>query len=120
MPRQPGRLPEISMAGFRQRAPARVDIAMVARPSVTLFVDLSDGDSPVYDAHGRRECGSTVVGLVPGDLRLGGRGLEGRQIRLSPVLAVAVFSASTDLSGTVRSELRPHERRGIASQHVPG
>ncbi|WSF21929.1 helix-turn-helix domain-containing protein [Streptomyces sp. NBC_01353] len=94
------------MAGFRQRAPARVDIAMVAHPSVTLFVDLSDGDSLVYDAHGRRESGSTVVGLVPGDLRLGGRaagGIECLQIRLSPVLAVAVLGASTDLSGTVVS-----------------
>ncbi|MFA7766274.1 helix-turn-helix domain-containing protein [Streptomyces sp. NRRL S-448] len=94
------------MAGFRQRAPERVDIAMVAHPSVTLFVDLSDGDSLVYDAHGRRECGSTVVGLVPGDLRLGGRaagGIECLQIRLSPVLAIAVLGASTDLSGTVVS-----------------
>ncbi|CAL9328330.1 hypothetical protein SUDANB151_00015 [Streptomyces sp. enrichment culture] len=92
------------MAGFRQLAPARVDIAMVAHPSVTLFLDLSDGDSLVHDVHGRRECGSTVVGLVPGDLRLGGRatgGIECLQIRLSPVLAVAVFGASTDLSGTV-------------------
>ncbi|MEW2811262.1 helix-turn-helix domain-containing protein [Streptomyces massasporeus] len=94
------------MAGFRQRAPARVDIAMVAHPSVTLFVDLSEGDSLVYDAHGRRECGSTVVGLVPRDLRLGGRaagGIECLQIRLSPALAVAVLGASTDLSGTVVS-----------------
>ncbi|MEH0502225.1 helix-turn-helix domain-containing protein [Streptomyces scabiei] len=94
------------MAGFRQRAPARMDIAMVAHPSVTLFVDLSDEDSLVYDAHGRRESGSTVVGLVPGDLRLGGRaagGIECLQIRLSPVLAVAVLGASTDLSGTVVS-----------------
>ncbi|WP_434404802.1 helix-turn-helix domain-containing protein [Streptomyces sp. NBC_01353] len=106
VPRQPGGLPGVSMAGFRQRAPARVDIAMVAHPSVTLFVDLSDGDSLVYDAHGRRESGSTVVGLVPGDLRLGGRaagGIECLQIRLSPVLAVAVLGASTDLSGTVVS-----------------
>ncbi|WP_418960428.1 helix-turn-helix domain-containing protein [Streptomyces tritici] len=102
VPRQPGRLPGVSMAGFRLSAPARADIAMVAHPSVTLFVDLSD--SLVYDAHGRRESGSAVVGLVPGDLRLGDRaagGIECLQIRLSPVLAVAVFGASTDLSGTV-------------------
>ncbi|MGW0118844.1 helix-turn-helix domain-containing protein [Streptomyces sp. NPDC003327] len=94
------------MAGFRQRAPADVDIAMVAHPSVTLFVDLSDGDSLVHDAHGRRACGSTVVGLVPGDLRLGGRAagrIECLQIRLSPVMAAAVFGASIDLSGTVVS-----------------
>jgi AraC-like DNA-binding protein len=94
------------MAGFRQRAAARVDIAMVAHPSVTLFVDLSEGDSLVYDAHGRRERGSTAVGLVPRDLRLGGRAtgvIECLQIRLSPVLAVAVLGTSTDLSGTVVS-----------------
>ncbi|MGW8776569.1 helix-turn-helix domain-containing protein [Streptomyces sp. NPDC055796] len=95
------------MAGFRQRAPAHVNIDMVAHPSITLFVDLSDGDGLVYDTHGRRECGSTVVGLSPGDLRLGGRAAAGRieclQIRLSPVLAVAVLGASTDLSGTVVS-----------------
>ncbi|MEW5356688.1 helix-turn-helix domain-containing protein [Streptomyces sp. 16-176A] len=92
------------MAGFRRRAPARAGIAMVAHPSVTLFVDLSEGDSLVHDAHGRRGRGSTVVGLVPGDLRFGGRaagGIECLQIRLSPVLAVAVFGASTDLGGTV-------------------
>ncbi|MCZ0983504.1 helix-turn-helix domain-containing protein [Streptomyces diastatochromogenes] len=94
------------MAGFRQLAPADMDIAMVAHPSVTLFVDLSDGGSFVHDAHGRRECGSTVVGLVPGDLLLGGRaagGIECLQIRLSPVLAGAVFGASSDLSGTAVS-----------------
>lgn len=100
------RLPGVSMAGFRQRAPARGDITMVAHPSVTLFVDLREGDSLVYDANGRRERGSTVVGLIPRDLRLGGgpdRGIECLQIRLSPVLAVAVLGASTDLSGAVVS-----------------
>ncbi|MFJ1792983.1 helix-turn-helix domain-containing protein [Kitasatospora griseola] len=106
VPRQPGRLPGVSMAGFRQRAPARAEIAMVAHPSVTLFVDLSDEDSLVYDAPGRRERGSTAVGLAPGDLRLGG-GAAGRieclQIRLSPVLTVALLGESTNLSGTVVS-----------------
>ncbi|WP_121746174.1 helix-turn-helix domain-containing protein [Streptomyces sp. E2N166] len=94
------------MAGFRQRAPERVEIAMVAHPSVTLFVDLSDGGSLVHNTPGRRDIGSTVVGLVPGDLRLGGRaagGIECLQIRLSPVLAAAVLGASTDLSGRVVS-----------------
>lgn len=107
MPRRPGRLPPgVSLAGFGQRAPASVDIAMVAHPSVTLFVDLSDGDGLVYDVPGRRERGSKVVGLAPGALRLGGRaagGIACLQIRLSPVLAVAVFGASTALSGTMVS-----------------
>ncbi|MFD4022701.1 helix-turn-helix domain-containing protein [Streptomyces sp. NPDC058576] len=92
------------MAGFRQLAPLHVDIAMVAHPSVTLFVDLSKGDGLIRDAHGRRERGSTVVGLASGALRFGGSAdgkVECLQIRLSPVLAAAVLGASTDLSGTV-------------------
>ncbi|MFE7394990.1 helix-turn-helix domain-containing protein [Streptomyces sp. NPDC057582] len=94
------------MAGFGQRVPALVDIAMVAHPSVTLFVDLSEGDGLVYNAHGRRERGSVVVGLLPGNLRISGRTAEAGQclqIRLSPVVAAAVLSASTELVGTVVS-----------------
>ena len=36
------------MAGFRQRDPALVDIAMIAHPSVTLIVDLSEAGGIVY------------------------------------------------------------------------
>ncbi len=93
------------MAGFRQRVPAPVvDIAMVVHPSVTLLIDLSEGEGLVYDTHGRHERGSVVVGLLPGDLRATGRGTgECLQIRLEPVAAAAVLSASTELSGTVVS-----------------
>jgi AraC-like DNA-binding protein len=91
------------MAGFRQRAPALWDIAMVAHPSVTLLVDLSEGDGAVYDIHGRHERGSVVVGLFPGDLRATGWAVECLQIRLEPVAAAAVLGASTELSGTVVS-----------------
>ncbi|MFF3372045.1 helix-turn-helix domain-containing protein [Streptomyces sp. NPDC002680] len=95
------------MAGFRQRVPARMDIAMVAHPSVTVLVDLSEKDGLVHNAHGRCEHGSVVVGLAPGDFRAGGRvagrGVECLQIRLSPVVAVAVLGASTELGGTVVS-----------------
>lgn len=104
VPRRPGLLPGAAMAGFRQLAPVHMDIAMVAHPSVTLFVDLSEGRGIVHDFDGGRARGSTVAGLVPGDLRLGGRaagGIECLQIRLSPPLAVAVLGASADLSGTV-------------------
>ncbi|MEU3056459.1 helix-turn-helix domain-containing protein [Streptomyces griseus] len=108
VPRRPGLLPGAAMAGFRQLAPVTMDfameIAMVAHPSVTLFVDLSEGRGIVHDFAGGRARGSTVAGLVPGDLRLGGRaagGIECLQIRLSPPLAVAVLGASADLSGTV-------------------
>jgi AraC-like DNA-binding protein len=81
-----------------------VDIAMVAHPSVTLFVDLSEGEGLVYDTHGRHERGSVVVGLLPGDLRAAGCGAGERlQIRLEPVAATAVLGASTELSGAMVS-----------------
>jgi hypothetical protein len=101
VPRPSGRLPGASMAGFCQRVPAPVDIAMVAHPSVTLLIDLSEGDGLVYDIHGRRERGSVVVGLIPGDLRAGGRVGECLQIRLEPAAAAAVLGASTELTGSV-------------------
>lgn len=91
----------VSMAGFSQRVPAAVDIAMVAHPSVTLLVDLSEGGI-VSAAGGRCERGSVVVGLVPGEVRMTARGSgDCLQIRLEPVVAAAVLDASTQLSGTV-------------------
>ena len=89
------------MAGFRQRVPALVDIAMIAHPSVTLIVDLSEAGGIVYDAHGRHQRGSFVAGLLPGHLRAGGWRGECLQIRLSPVVAGAVLGASTELTGIV-------------------
>jgi AraC-like DNA-binding protein len=90
------------MAGFRQRVPTAVDIAMVAHPSVTLIVDLSEEEGLVYDAHDRHHRGSVVVGLLPGELRAAGRGAgECLQIRLEPAAATAVFGASTELSGAL-------------------
>jgi AraC-like DNA-binding protein len=104
VPRPARRLPGISMAGFRQRAPVLWDIAMVAYPSVTLLVDLSEGEGAIYDAHGRHERGSVVVGLLPGDLRAGGRArVECLQIRLEPAAAAAVLGPSTELTGRVVS-----------------
>jgi AraC-like DNA-binding protein len=90
------------MAGFRSHAPALVDIAMVAHPSVTLLFDLSEREGLGYDNHGRHERGSVAVGLLPGDLRVAGCG-EGDclQIRLEPVAAAAVLGASAELSETV-------------------
>ncbi|WP_233620588.1 helix-turn-helix domain-containing protein [Amycolatopsis sp. WAC 01416] len=101
VPRRSNRLPGISMAGFRQSLPAPVDIAMVAHPSVTLLIDLSEGDGIVCDSRGRRERGSVVIGLMPGDLRAGGRVGECLQIRLEPDVAAAVLDAAPDLSGTM-------------------
>lgn len=89
------------MAGFRQRVPIPVDIAMVAHPAVTVLIDLSEGDGLGYDVGGRHERGSVVIGLLPGDLRAGGRVGECLQIRLEPHVAAAVLGASPDLSETM-------------------
>ena len=92
------------MAGFSARVPALWDVAMVAHPSVTLLVELSEGEGVVTDAHGRHERGSVVVGLLPGELRVVGRGVgECLQIRLEPAAAAAVLGASTELRGTLAS-----------------
>ncbi|BCB76458.1 helix-turn-helix domain-containing protein [Phytohabitans flavus] len=101
VPRPSGRLPGIRMAGFSQRVPAFVDITMVAHPSVTLLVDLSEAAGLAYDTQARHQRGSAVVGLLPGDLRVTGRGIgDCLQIRLEPAAAAAVLGASAELSGT--------------------
>ncbi|MGW4380104.1 helix-turn-helix domain-containing protein [Kitasatospora sp. NPDC004531] len=97
-PPSSGRLPGVSMAGFRQRAPQAVGITMVAHPAVTLLVDLSGGRARddrgiVYDAQGRRARGSVVVGLLPGEVRAAGRGVDCLQIRLDPVAAASLLGA---------------------------
>jgi AraC-like DNA-binding protein len=92
------------MAGFSHRAPVPVDISMVAHPSVTLLIDLSEGEGIAYDTPGRHEHGSVVAGLLPGDLRAYARGTgDCLQIRLEPAAAVAVLGASAELTGTVAS-----------------
>ncbi|MEV5412968.1 helix-turn-helix domain-containing protein [Thermopolyspora sp. NPDC052614] len=104
VPRPEIRLPGIRMAGFHQRVPDLVDIAMIAHPSVTLIIDLSDGEGIVYDVDGRRERGSVVVGLLPGRFRVVGRGVGAcLQIRLEPAAAAAVFGAAADLGATAVS-----------------
>jgi AraC-like DNA-binding protein len=98
------RLPGVRMAGFRQHVPVLWDIAMVAHPSITLFVDLSEGDGPVYHTCGRDQRGSVVVGLLPKDLRAFGRArVECLQIRLEPAVAAVVLGASAELTGAVVS-----------------
>ncbi|WP_308257598.1 helix-turn-helix domain-containing protein [Pseudonocardia lacus] len=101
VPRPPARLPGVRMAGFHHRAPAPIDIAMVAHPAVTLLIDLSGG-ALGHTGGGRHEAGSVVVGLAPDGLRTTGRGAgECLQIRLGPVAAAAVLGASSELTGTV-------------------
>lgn len=102
VPRPSHRLPGISMAGFRQRTPAAFDIAMVAHPSVTVLLDLSDAGSLGYDVCGQYRGASAVIGLLPGDLLIAGRGIgECLQIRLQPAVAAAVLGGSGDTTGRV-------------------
>ncbi|MEV6881513.1 helix-turn-helix domain-containing protein [Streptomyces sp. NPDC051135] len=103
VPRPEVRLPGVSMAGFRQAVPAFVDMAMVAHPSVTVLIDLSEGDGLLYGARGRHGHGSFVVGLAPGGLRAAGRVRECLQIRLDPPVAAAVLGPAGGLGTGVES-----------------
>jgi AraC-like DNA-binding protein len=90
------------MAGFRDRAPGvPVELQVVPYPAVTVIVDLGDGLHVVDDASGRRQRGDVVTGLAPGRVRGRGRDVECLQVRLSPVVAHAVFGAGLDLRGSV-------------------
>jgi AraC-like DNA-binding protein len=99
-PSRPGRLPGVSMAGFRARAGRHVDLRVVPYPAVTVVVDLGDGLLVVDDARGGRQRGSVVAGLAPGSLRGLGRDVECLQVRLSPAVAYAALGGSPRLSGT--------------------
>jgi AraC-like DNA-binding protein len=100
-PSRPGRLPGVSMAGFRGRAPELVDLSVIPYPAVTLAVDLGDGPLVVEDVSGRQQRGSVVAGLAPGSVRARGRDVECLQVRLSPVIAYAVLGDSAQLGGAV-------------------
>jgi AraC-like DNA-binding protein len=100
-PSRPGRLPGLSMAGFRARDSGLIDLGLVPFPAVTVAVDLGDDLLIVDEASRREHRGSVVAGLAPGGVRARGRGLECLQMRLSPVVAHAVLGASSELGGTV-------------------
>jgi AraC-like DNA-binding protein len=100
-PSRPGRLPGVSMAGFRARGGDPIDLRTLPYPAVTVAVDIGEGLLVVDEATGRQERGSVVAGLAPGAVRAIGRDIECLQVRLSPVVAHAVLGASPELSGTV-------------------
>jgi AraC-like DNA-binding protein len=100
-PSRPGRLPGVSMAGFRGRAPELVDLSVIPYPAVTVAVDLGDGPLVVEDVSGRQQRGSVVAGLAPGSVRARGRDVECLQVRLSPVIAYGVLGDSAQLGGAV-------------------
>jgi AraC-like DNA-binding protein len=100
-PSRPGRLPGVSMAGFRERATDGVELQVVPYPAVTVVVDFGDEPLVLDDATGRQQRGSVAAGLAPGGLRVRGRGIECLQVRLSPVVAHAVLGGTGEAGGTV-------------------
>jgi AraC-like DNA-binding protein len=88
------------MAGFSDRATDLADVALVPHPAVTILFDLGDEPLVVVDDTGQRVQGRIVAGLAPSGARgQGGRSFECLQVRLSPIFAHAVLSASSELSG---------------------
>ena len=102
VPSRPGRVPGVSMAGFRDRTKDLVDLRVVPYPAVTLVIDFGDGWL-VDDAGGQQQRGSLAVGLAPGDVRARARHIECLQVRLSPVVAHALLGANAELGGMVVS-----------------
>ncbi|MEU4216599.1 AraC family transcriptional regulator [Actinoplanes sp. NPDC026623] len=98
VPRPAACPPGVGMAGFRQRpgTPA-AELAMVAYPLVTVFIDLGDSGGAGWQSSGGYRRGSVVAGLLPGDFRATCHRAECLQIRLEPIAAAAL----ADLSGTV-------------------
>jgi AraC-like DNA-binding protein len=104
-PERPGRLAGVSMAGFRDRGVAPVDLRVIPQPSVMLALEFGSGSSFVNDAAGRRHRGSFVAGLGAGSrgaVRVRGENFEGVQVRLSPAVARAMLGVSpADLDDAV-------------------
>ncbi|WP_233521731.1 helix-turn-helix domain-containing protein [Streptomyces triticagri] len=74
---------------------------VVPYPALTLFVDFGDGR--VVDDAGSRWMDSGVVGLAPGGARGRGRSIDCLQVRISPLVAHAVFGAGAEFSGAMVS-----------------
>jgi AraC-like DNA-binding protein len=102
-PPQPGRVPGVAMAGFRDRGRTPPGLRLIPHPAVTLVL-VFGGTIAVEDATGRQQHGSFVTGLGSGE---GLRALQAEdfqclQVRLSPAVAHAVLGAAVaDLGGAV-------------------
>jgi AraC-like DNA-binding protein len=101
-PARPGRLPGLTMAGFRERSADTIELEIVPYPAVTVAVDLGDDDLRVVDdTTGRQQRGCVVLGIGSSGVRATGRKIECLQLRLSPTVAHSVLGAAPDLGGTV-------------------
>jgi AraC-like DNA-binding protein len=101
-PLGPSTVSGVRMAGFRDAGSGMVDLRAVAHPAVMLAFEFGDSSLVVEDPNGRERRGSVVVGLAPGAVRVRGDLIEALQVRLSPLVAHAVFGASqAALSGQV-------------------
>jgi AraC-like DNA-binding protein len=87
------------MAGFRSRDAEPFDLHVVPYPAVTMAIDLGRGELALGDAGGALRRTSIVAGVAPEDFHVRGRDIEGLQVRLSPVVAHAVFGPDVPASG---------------------
>jgi AraC-like DNA-binding protein len=121
-PQRPSRLAGVDMAAFRCRGGDPVDVLAVPHPAVTLLLEFGDG--PLVVDNGRARRGSLVARIAFGAVRVRGADVECVQVRLSPVVAHALFGdwavepghavvALDDLWGRDAARLR--ERLGAAS-----
>jgi AraC-like DNA-binding protein len=102
-PSRPGRLPGLTMAGFRERPADVVDLQIVPYPAVTVAFDLGEELRIVDDTSGRQQRGCAVLGLAPGKVRAEGHDVVCMQLRLSPLVAYSVLSASPEVGGNMIS-----------------
>ena len=101
-PSWPCRVPGVSMAGFRDRSTAPVDLHVVPHSAVMLIIDFGAGPLVVEHDARREQHACLVAGLAPGAVRARGEHIEALQVRLSPVVAHAALGASpADLGQTV-------------------
>lgn len=102
-PKQPSRLPGVTMAGFDDRGITPAELRLIPHPSVMLLL-VCGGTIGMQDATGRHHQGSLAAGVGYGDVV---RGLRANayaclQLRLSPALARAALGpAAAELDGSV-------------------
>ena len=93
-PSRPGRVPGVSMAGFRDRSKAPFALRAVPHSAVTLVIEFGAGRLVIDHAAGREQQGCVIAGLAFGGLQVHGEGIECLQVRLSPLVAHAALGAS--------------------------